>query len=133
MNWQLSRNKRWRAVCSFACLLAMAATLGGHWMMLQSFAWARMLSQAAQRDSWGVAVTKTFDGHHPCELCLAIQKGRNSEKKSDQEKPPLKLEGLLAENWWLPRPVAAYPRISASWKFMDGWSEPPPIPPPRLA
>lgn len=44
------------------------------------------------------ALTKTFDGKHPCSLCKAIQKGRADEKKQEQQqvKPGSKLDlGLV--------------------------------------
>ncbi len=30
-----------------------------------------------------VAVSDTFDGHHPCKLCKQIEKGKRAEKKSE--------------------------------------------------
>lgn len=47
------------------------------------------------------AITKTFDGQHPCPLCKAIQKGRAEEKQQDQKpvKPGGKLDpGLVWRN-----------------------------------
>ena len=29
------------------------------------------------------AIAQTFDGAHPCSLCHVVNKGKNSEKKSD--------------------------------------------------
>jgi hypothetical protein len=64
-----------------ACLLAVFLSAGGHWAVLQSVAWARMLADFSRTDSWRVAVAKTFDGEHPCPMCLKIREGRARESK----------------------------------------------------
>jgi hypothetical protein len=102
-------------------------------MVLQSFAWARMISQAARHDSLGTAVAKAFDGKHPCELCLAIKKGRSAEKKSDQEAPGWRLEGVLVSMQFVPPPPARYPFVLAGNPAPDPRSESPPTPPPRCS
>ena len=62
---------------------ALLAAIGGHWAILQSVAWATMLTENLQSSSMTEAVSKTFDGEHPCPLCKRIAEGKKSEKKSD--------------------------------------------------
>jgi len=59
------------------------AVTGGQWAVLQSAAWAGMLVNHLRTESLASAVSKTFDGDHPCPMCKAIERGKKSEKKSD--------------------------------------------------
>jgi hypothetical protein len=61
--------------------LAICAALGGHWFLLQSVAWTGMLITYSRDAGIVEAVGKTFDGGHPCGLCLAIEKGREQERE----------------------------------------------------
>lgn len=70
-----------------ACLVAMFLTLGLHWHLLQSVAWARMLADYSRSASWSEAIGKTFDGKHPCPLCLQIKASRQQEERERQETP----------------------------------------------
>jgi len=119
-----------------ACLLAVFLSIGGHWAVLQSVAWARMLTDFAQTDSWGTALTKTFDDRHPCAMCLKIREGRAHEQKPP---PILKWEELPefvvqpnASLWSVPVTAArvAVPFVPT---LHADFSLPPPKPPPRLA
>jgi hypothetical protein len=77
-------------------IVALVATTGLHWAALQSVAWTAMLADNLHSGSFCDAVTKTFDGQHPCCLCKAIAAGKQSEKKNEfsfqskkMEFPPL--------------------------------------------
>lgn len=70
--------KRFSQVLMIAALLA---ATGGHWVMLQSLAWGRMIVRYEQTSGLTGAVIKTFDGNHPCSLCKSIEKTRAAEKK----------------------------------------------------
>ncbi len=59
-------------------LLAFWVT-GGQWMMLQSVAWVNMVRDYSQETSLTKALSQTFDGQHPCELCRFIQSTKTSE------------------------------------------------------
>ena len=61
--------------------------LGLHWALLQAVAWTGMLINYSRDASLTEAVTKTFDGEHPCKLCNAIKQGRAEEKKQEQRQP----------------------------------------------
>jgi len=89
-----------------ACLIALFAMLGGHWLVLQSVAWTRMLADFSRQDSLKIAFAKTFDGNHPCKMCLQISEGRQQEEQQQRKNPLLHTErmpDLILDS----RPVAA--------------------------
>ena len=73
-----------------ASLVAVLAMLGGHWLVLQSAAWAGMIVDYSQHGSLAKAIERTFDGDHPCPLCLKIREGRQEEQKQDRKLPWVK-------------------------------------------
>ena len=129
-----------RRLCSAtACLLALLVAAGGHWYVLQSIAWVRMFAHYARQDSLVVALVETFDGHHPCKLCLQIQQDRQQEARTGAHLPWLKPE-KMPELFCHTRPVIVPPppAIAAAvpvprLDFFYDFTEPPPTPPPRSA
>jgi hypothetical protein len=73
-------------------VFALVTMLGAHWALLQTVAWTTMLADNLCTHSVAEAVTQTFDGDHPCDLCKAIAAGKQSEKKTDLSFQPQKLE-----------------------------------------
>jgi hypothetical protein len=76
----------------FAIALAFVAffqLVGGHWAVLQVGAWMGMMVIYSKDEGVSTAITKTFDGNHPCPLCAAVQDGRKQEEK---KAPALQLE-----------------------------------------
>jgi len=114
---------------ALVCLLL--ATTGAHWAVLQSVAWTTMLAQNLRADCFTQAVTRTFDGQHPCNLCRAIAASKQSEKKADFTSPinpfvfPPAPQGV----------TLAAPDLEARWPVTDhsaeSLSRQPPTPPPR--
>jgi hypothetical protein len=81
-----------------AAVAVLVLSLGLHWALLQTVAWTGMLLTYSRETSLSEAVTKTFDGQHPCALCKFIENGRAEEKEQEQQqlKPGSKLEcGLI--------------------------------------
>ena len=61
-------------------------SIGLHWIVLQSAAWAGMLvTYTMQEGSLLTGMSQTFDNAHPCPLCSAIKTGRHSEKKEPRQ------------------------------------------------
>lgn len=89
----MARCPKWLVV------LALTISLGGHWALLQSLAWAGMLASYSREASFTEAVGKTFDGKNPCGLCKEIQKHRGEEDKQQNMLKSCKLE--LAVQWHL--------------------------------
>ncbi len=119
--------------------LAMFSIAGGHWAVLQSVAWVQMLGDYSQRTgSVAVAVTETFDGQHPCELCRQIQAAKANEHKGGKPmaaagKEDARVKALLATvNPALPARTAIK-IVFARTASLSGLSrnDPPPTPPPR--
>jgi hypothetical protein len=139
MNKRPIKSRFFGTVGSAACLLAVLAMLGGHWAALQSFAWAHMLGQYARQGSLLSALVKTFDGKHPCDLCLTIQHGRQQEQSENKKLPCAsrdKTTEMLCEAWRAVAPLPPVARFLAV-PFVPQWRpdflETPPTPPPRAA
>jgi hypothetical protein len=62
----------------------MSATMfsiaGGHWVVLQVIAWQQMPYAYSRNSTVVEAVTKTFDGNHPCTLCCTIRHRHSGEE-----------------------------------------------------
>jgi hypothetical protein len=115
----------------FLVILALVATTGLHWAALQSVAWTTMVADNLHSDSFCDAVTKTFDGQHPCCLCKAIVAGKQSEKKNEFSFQSQKLEfPPLKENFALvaPSQFQLLPFKNFSAKSL---AQKPPLRPPR--
>jgi hypothetical protein len=81
------------AALRIVTVFMLVLSLGLHWALLQTVAWTGMLITYAHDTSLQEAVTKTFDGQHPCPLCKVIEKGRADEKRQEQQ--PVKPGGKL--------------------------------------
>ncbi|HEV2319011.1 MAG TPA: hypothetical protein VGV18_04630 [Verrucomicrobiae bacterium] len=111
-------------------IFALVATLSAHWALLQTVAWTSMLAGNLKSCSFHEAVTRTFDGQHPCPLCKAIAAARKSGQKNqvtfEQQKldfPPV--EGSLV--------LVAPSRMEIPLfnTFASSVPQKPPTPPPR--
>jgi len=79
-----------------ACV-AMFFVVGGHWAVIQSVAWTQMLwTYALESDSIVDAVEKTFDGQHPCKLCVGIAKTQKDQGKNPILAAAKKVEAFAA-------------------------------------
>jgi len=90
---------RMRAAIRFVTVLVLVLSLGLHWAFLQSVAWVSMIVTYSHEASFTEAVSKTFDGKHPCCMCKAIKKARAEENQKDEKqhvKPGSKMDlGLV--------------------------------------
>lgn len=128
--------KRWLSVT--LCLIAVAHLVGGHWGLLQVVAWAQMLKAYSEEKGFGQAVVETFDGEHPCPLCLKIQEGREQEAPG---KPLSRLKWDGPTAWLAVFGVAMPPGVGGESPVSTGfapdralasqWAAMPPTPPPR--
>lgn len=79
-------------------VLVLVLSLGLHWAVLQTVAWAGMIVAYSQDATVQEAINKTFDGKHPCPVCKAIEQARQHEQPQDRQtlKPSGKLDpGIL--------------------------------------
>jgi hypothetical protein len=113
--------------------VALACSVGLHWSLLQSVAWTSMLVDNLATASVSGAIQRTFDGKHPCALCKAIARGRQSEKKSDRLLSLKKFEAMNQAVTIFVSPPASFPRIAAREELLANLAHAPPTPPPRAA
>jgi len=128
-------NRVCHRISATVCLFAVLAAGGGHWALLQTFAWARMLVEYSARNSLAEAVEMTFDGKHPCPMCLKMEKGRKQERRQPMNVELRKLDLFFESRpfanhcapWWLD------PETPFFSDLLLDFIEAPPRPPPRLA
>ena len=132
------KSRLFKATGVAACLFALFVMMGGHWLALQSVAWARMLADFSRTDSFPEAIGKTFDGKHPCKLCLSIREGRQQEEENQREAPLVKSEPsreLLCDLRRMAVPAAstsATDAVAFVPQLLADFVDSPPKPPPRL-
>ena len=56
--------------------------LCGHWAVLQTIAWAQMIRDYSRTTTIAAAITKTFNGRAPCDMCTKIAEERQREKST---------------------------------------------------
>lgn len=109
-------------------------SIGLHWVVLQSAAWAGMIvTYSVQQGSLIEGVSQTFDNEHPCPLCSAIKQGKQSEKKDTKQvdqKKKIDFSLLATPVICLTPPAPRLQRIE--WVEHGSQFQPrPPSPPPR--
>jgi len=116
-------------------VLLLCLSLGMHWAVLQGVAWTGMFLANLNQGTVTEAVEKTFDGEHPCPLCLAVKEGQKQEK--DDSKPLTaksvkKFEAVLVAETRLVAPPAEIRSFPWLVSRFEGRSERPSMPPPRV-
>ena len=112
----------------------MCLSLGLHWAVIQGIAWTTMLVSYSQSDGIMQAVTKTFDGQHPCPLCEAVEEGSRETSGKDANGgkfPDKKFEAVLTGIIRVVPPAArrlTYPDLILK---ASARTSPPPEGPPR--
>ena len=116
-----------------AIAAALACSIGLHWGLFQSVAWMGMVVSYSQDGSVGEALTKTFDGKHPCALCKAIAAGKKSERKSEFPVPGKKFEFSYSTTVFVFSAPTHFWEASGLEERADSLNHAPPVPPPKLA
>lgn len=112
-------------------IVALVTTIGGHWALLQTVAWTTMLADNLQRDSFTDAVSKTFDGEHPCKMCKDISAGKKAEKQSEFSSMAKKLEFVSSPARYVFAGSENFYLLPDSGTGASERSHRPPVPPPR--
>lgn len=121
-----------RCIGRLFLITALVAVIGGHWAILQSIAWANMLADNLRTDSFSQAVSKTFDGDHPCRMCKAISQERQTEKKPEALDLKIrKLDFACAREQVIFTPPTRFWLLPAQTFAAVTLSRPPLLPPPR--
>jgi len=111
--------------------VALACSLGFHWALFQSVAWVGMVLNYSQDATLKEALTKTFDGKHPCALCKEIAKGKRSEKKTEQLFQLNKFEFLAVSSHFIFTGPSSFWHLTAGQDCLQSIHLTPPTPPPR--
>ena len=114
-------------------ILALLASVGGHWAVLQSVAWTRMIIERTHADSFATAVKTTLDGEHPCDMCKRITEGKQSEQQGEKVQVKVKLDMLCEVRLLAIVPPSQPMNFPSSPTEGTPRAECPPVPPPRLA
>jgi hypothetical protein len=62
-----------RRAARLSVLASFLVSIGMHTAVLQAVAWAKMTVDFARRDTISVSLEKTFDGRHPCPICVSLK------------------------------------------------------------
>ena len=125
-----------RLIMTMMMAVALFMVAGGHWAMLQSVAWAGMVKDFSRTGSLTEAVSKTFDGKHPCAMCKKIASAKAHEEKAPASvKVDKKSEVFVkASGAVLPEPASqSYEYGSAPFVLMPELFFAPPVPVPIRA
>ncbi len=76
----------------------MALSIGLHWIVLQSVAWAGMFVDYSADYSLVEAIDKTFDAHNKCGLCRFVEEGTQSDAESERLSKTVKLDVINASS-----------------------------------
>lgn len=95
-----------RVVLSRLLAVCLLLLMQGPALLVQELAWARMLVRYSQERGLARGVVETFDGEHPCPMCLKAAKMRHEERKQD---PAGQLPDLLKRLAWMD---ATFPKWS---------------------
>jgi len=108
---------------------------------MQCVAWAGMVVSYSQESTVAEAVEKTFDGEHPCPLCLAIREAEKEGNPALPERVPAGREPVkLCKDMLPPELIRTWPELSCGEREpvppgADATglrrNTPPPFPPPR--
>lgn len=118
------------------CLAAAFFLAGGHWMLLQAFAWGRMIVVYSQEGTLAEAVKKTFDGKHPCKFCRVVQEAQTPDPEDVPKEETGRVLEMLGEVQLVsvpPVPVRSCELPCAADDIGKGRAVPPPTPPPILS
>lgn len=64
-----------KRVSKVIVLIAVALSVGLHWVVLQSVAWAGMFAELSSQYPMAEAVARTFDAENKCAICLLVEEG----------------------------------------------------------
>lgn len=115
-----------------ACL-----SVGLHWNALQIVGWASMAIEFSQSHPLNEALEMTFDGKHPCPLCLLVEKHSSNSKKEAEDRTDSKTKvKLLTPEIWkaFSLPLTNFAKTKMPREIPLGEFRPrqqPPVPPPR--
>jgi len=125
-----------RKIAHLSVVLALALSLGLQWVVLQSVAWVGMAVSYSRDSGIREALRKTFDGEHPCTVCLVVREGTAKEDAKDTAAPveAKRIDlGVLCEAV-IPLNPPSVPRTGPGPNLLsDLRAHSPPFPPPKFS
>jgi hypothetical protein len=118
---------------AFLCAMAVFQLMSGHWAILQATAWVGMLVKYSESEGVEAGISKTFDGKHPCDLCLSIAKNKQAEKKQNAQLDAAKIYLVAQTQRWTLQPPRSSWCLRTTIVSMGGCDSSPPVPPPRIS
>lgn len=109
----------------------LSLSLGLHWCFLQSVAWAGMIVSYSRDATFAEAISKTFDGLHPCKLCKLVQNKKHSEKDHPFDKQVKKIDMMLFRTVALLDPPSLAVHVDFKLIPVTSPLRLPPTPPPK--
>jgi hypothetical protein len=123
-----------RAKSVLRVLLAAALLYGSgaHWLLVQGAAWAGMVAARSGRNSVAQALTTTFDGKHPCRVCLIVKRGSDADSspRAASEAPSVDF-AFVSPPSVVPSPMTAVASFETPASFFS-IPRVPPSPPPNI-
>ncbi|MEO7678254.1 MAG: hypothetical protein ABIV39_15965 [Verrucomicrobiota bacterium] len=117
---------KWLLIC------ALVGSIGGQWAVLQVVAWTGMTLSYSKQESFSAALSKTFDGKHPCKLCKMVRAGKKAQNDSEAKLDTKKLDSIAT-----PFFVFTFPpqrkRLIAQALIPQSFLAAPLSPPPKFA
>lgn len=92
-----------------------------------------MVATYSQNTTVKEAISKTFSGKAPCQICKMVSEGKKAEKEQEQQQLVVKLD-LFSEASPAPFDAPPFePVLSPGSRHALSWHEVPPLPPPIAA
>jgi hypothetical protein len=125
-----------RRLGRFMACVAVFAMLGGHWAVLQSVAWSRMIVDYSAEFGLRDGISMTFSGEHPCAMCCAIEEARAQTDTPamviSPATPSVRLLALTHDPLTcVPPRTPVVDRLNRHTAARSLASQRPPVPPPR--
>jgi len=120
-----------RRLTHIIVLTAFVLSCGGQWYVLQGIAWVKMMHDYSQMVPFTEAVSMTFSGKYPCEICKAL-----AEKQQSTDNALCSLE-KFEKKFFPPLAVQPISLAAASFQYRElvnsfsSRTDSPPTPPPR--
>ena len=118
---------------AFVCAVALIQLMGGHYAVLQATAWVGMVVNYSKAEGVAAGISKTFDGKHPCSLCLSIAKNKQTEKKQSTQLAAAKIYLINQAQRWMLQPPRYSWDLETSTSSLFSCNGGPPVPPPRAS
>jgi hypothetical protein len=118
---------------AFLSVMAVFQLMGGHLAVLQVTAWVGMLVKYSEAEGVEVGISKTFDGKHPCGLCLSIAKDKQTEKKQSSQFAAAKIYLISHIQRWTLQPPRYFWCLKTPIASLLSCDNSPPVPPPRMS